>query len=439
MFSSYGSQLLKKGFQQSVISQNERRKEHSQMLYELYNDEQLSILENQIQVLYSGKKTAQDLPRITLNFTRKIVNRLASVYCSDAVRTLTDAADKDIDLFSSFEKESGLAVKLKQLNRISTMTGNALLKVLWRNGKAELDIFLPSEFDVICGDSAEDVKGVLITSYDNDNKKQFTLWEEDKISLLNYNYQTISTEENPYKCLPFVHIFKQSPISTYWQEGLNSLASMQKAANMQISELFLVTRNQGFGVGTISGGGKLAPHETLALGANSVLSLPEGGKLSYESTKAPLEAVLKVIDFTAKQAAVLHGLPADSMSTESTAESGISKIVSSAELMEQRADSIALFGRFERQIFDLWRIVHNQHSQDHISDKASLVVNFADLQPVTSTLDKVKEWEAMLELGLCDLADVLMQKDPDLSREQALVKLLEIKDFNQEFQKVNTI
>ncbi len=440
MFSMNGSQLLKKGFQQSVISQNERRKEHSRRLLDMYDDSQLDILQEHIQRLYAGKRTAQDIFPVTLNFLKKITDRLSSVYCVDAIRSLADGTDRDTLLFSNFEKNAGLGIKLKQCNKISTLCGNALVKILWRNGKAAIDLYYPDEYDITCDGSPENISSVCITNYNDDNQKEYTLWTDSTVSKLNYNYDLISQEENVYKTLPFIHIFKQSPVNVYWLDGLNSLASAQQACNLLLSELFYILRMQGFGVPVLSGNNKSnSIQDAIGIGPSAFLSIPENASFDFKSTKAPIQDILSSLDFVAKQQAVNHGLPADSMSTEPTAESGISKIVSSAELMEQRADSVSLFSRYERQIFDLWRTVNNYHNTEKVSNKASLTVNFHEIKAQTTPLDELKTQEMLLNLGLCDLADIMQMRDPDLSREQALVKLLEIKDFNQEFNKVNTI
>ena len=58
-----------------------------------------------------------------------------------------------------------------------------------------------------------------------------------------------------------------------------------------------------------------------------------------------MDQILSAVGYLKQQAAVTNGLPASTMATESTDESGVARIVGNRELEEMRADDIALFLR----------------------------------------------------------------------------------------------
>lgn len=133
-------------------------------------------------------------------------------------------------------------------------------------------------------------------------------------------------------------------------------------------------------------------------------------------------------------AAVSNGLPAAALSLDPTEESGVSKLVGNRELEELRRDDVALFTGYERRLFDVFRVVWNTHNPTRpLSYNAALRVNFYDPKPSVSPQDQVKEWGNLMELGLLSPVDVLMERDPDLTRDDAKVRLLEIRDELKEF------
>ena len=125
-----------------------------------------------------------------------------------------------------------------------------------------------------------------------------------------------------------------------------------------------------------------------------------------------------------KQAAMTNGLSTSSVNLETVVESGRAKLVGNAELEEMRADDLALFARYEDQLFDLFRTVWNAHNPTrHISAKAVLWCEFYRPEPAQSPYEKASTWRALLELGVMSKVDIVMSMNADLSREQAIEQL----------------
>jgi hypothetical protein len=101
-----------------------------------------------------------------------------------------------------------------------------------------------------------------------------------------------------------------------------------------------------------------------------------------------------------------------------------------------RVEDKILWSGYEREIFDLIRIVHNAHSKDRLSESAKLKVNFSDpARPTISPLDEAQAYSEYYKMGVYSAVDGIMGKDKDLrSREQALEKLLLIKKETEQLQ-----
>ena len=169
-------------------------------------------------------------------------------------------------------------------------------------------------------------------------------------------------------------------------------------------------------------------------GPGAFVGLPAGGDIGYVSPDAPIEEIIKTVDYLAKQAAITNGLPATVMSTEPTEQSGVARIVGNQELEEMRSDDIALFTEYERKLFDVFRVVWNTHNtMRKLSDTAVFQVDFYDPKPVTTAAEQVQNWERLLGMGLLSPVDILLERNPDLTRDEAKARMLQIRDEIQEF------
>ena len=441
MFSSHADHITADMFRKAVLQTNTRRKEDAAKKLAFFNDEQSSFILAQINAFY--KQPERVLP-VSVNIVRKIIKALSTVYLNDAVRTVT-GTKQDQDILAAIDDTASLPVKMKLANRYSKLLGTILLRPVWRNGTMDIDVLTPDILDVYCADSPEYIKAVMVTQYSDSGKNtevEYSLWTPEVIQRLDYRYNLISEEPNPYLTLPFVAVFSSPPTDTYWLPGANDLVLIQDAVNKRLSDLWFTLDYQSAGVFFVKGAkaptGKAGTVADISVGPSSAIYLPEHGEVGFAAPKAPVQDTLDAIERLMKWAALTNGLPAGSMSLDPTVQSGVSRIVANSELSELRMDDIAHFARVECQLFDIIRVVWNTHNtQRKISEAASLTVDFYDPKPVVSPADKVKEWQGLLELGLISLTDILIERNPDLTREDAQRELLRIRDENTEFQNLN--
>jgi hypothetical protein len=150
------------------------------------------------------------------------------------------------------------------------------------------------------------------------------------------------------------------------------------------------------------------------------------------SQKAEIDAAVNALDTLIKWAAVSHGLSAATMSTDPQTQSGISKAWDNKELSELRADDVALWRGYEKQLFNLIRIVHNTHNLGKkISDRATLSIDFADpAKAATSAKEQTEADEMKIAQGVRSPVDIALRDNPDFrgDREKALAHLLIIKE-----------
>jgi hypothetical protein len=272
----------------------------------------------------------------------------------------------------------------------------------------------------------------MVTHYPATGKNSeimYSLWTPDSVRTLDYRGACIQEEENPYQVLPFCPVWNQLPTDAFWTPGAEDLVAIQEAFNEKLTDLLYILRMQGFGVGYVKG----MRGELSHVDPGTFFNLPTDGELGYAKTNAPVSETLAVLDFLLKQAAVSNGLPASSLTTDPTDESGIARIAGTRELEEMRRDDIELFRKYERNLFHLVRIVWNCHNPaQKISDKAELLIDFYDPKPSIDPDKQAAVWDALLSMGIISPVDIMLERNPDLSRDEAKARLIEIQEERRE-------
>jgi len=413
------------------LANNARKRETAKRL-DFYFSEQLERLEEQLAELFSDPSS---MVRCHLNLVRKIINQLAQVYRNPPSRALEGGTDKDKEIYKEMVEQCGLDVKCKQASRFAKLLKTILLRPVWRNGKLDLDILTGDFVDLICGDTPEDLKEVLITDYGPSGKIEdvtFSHWTVPSWRRLDTNGNILEQAENPYGVLPFLPVFDYPPTgSTFWLPGGSDLIAIQEAVNLKLTDLLHLLSCQSFGVGYIKGSQGGA---NLRVDPGSLVELPENGEIGFRSQEAQISEVVQAIDWLTKLACVSQGLSAASMSTDlSDRQSGVAKQVDMLEMSESRQDDLPLWRNYEKQLFQIMRVVWNTHNPTKkLSDSCTLSIDFSDPRPAASPKEQAEAWDMQLAMGVISPVDIAMELNPDITtREDALAHLLKLKEETQ--------
>lgn len=404
-----------------------QRKADQELRLDYFQDNQL---ENLWAILSQDFSNPEKLQPAFVNIVKKITNLRACVYVDEATRTV-EGSESDKELFAIIAEQCQLDNTLKTASKLTKLLKTCLLRVVFRNGRLDLDL-LPSHLvDVWVGDSPRDLEAVLVTHPAVDGREEHTTyshWTATEWQRLDYRGRVIEYGPNPYKTIPFIPLWDSTPLNDFWVAGGDDLVALQEAINSKLVDLLHTLRFQAFAVGWIKGG---EGGGSIQADPGSFVELPEGGELGFAHPQAAISDAIEAIDKLLKWAAVSNGLPASSLSTEPTDESGISKLVSNSELSEMRRDDIALFRQYEKALFNLIRIVWNTHNAKKLSEAATITIDFSDPKPDTSDTEKANAWKSLMELGVIGPVDVVMERNPDITtREEALEYLIQVKIEN---------
>ena len=82
------------------------------------------------------------------------------------------------------------------------------------------------------------------------------------------------------------------------------------------------------------------------------------------------------------------------MTAKVSDESRISKLVSNQELMDEQADPIELWRRYEARVFEIVKVVWNMHNTSNkISDSAELNIYVTEIHEPSKWIEQSVKWE----------------------------------------------
>jgi hypothetical protein len=415
---------------------NNSRKLAAAKRLDFYHDVQYDYIVDALKVHFANYTK---LTPFFINIVKKIVNNLAMVYAQDAVREVA-GTDRDREIFKEVMDTSGLPLKMKLCSRYVKLLKTCLIRPLWRKGHLDLDVLTGEILDVVCGDTPEDLQQILITHYPESLKQdeiEYSHWTAGEISRLDYRANVIGQEENIYGVLPFIPLWDRTPTTDFWLSGGDDLIYAQEGINEKLTDLLYIMRMQGFGVGWMKKDGPSGGN--MVIDPGTLIELPKDGAIGYESQKAPIRDILEAISFLIAQAAISNGLSVSTLSTKVVRESGVAKTQQMRELSELRAFDIILWRKYERQLFEMIRVVWNVHNPGRkISPEAKLSCDFYEPKEIISSKDRALTWKELKALGVISSVDVAMERNPDLkSREEAIEFLQRVKEENQLFGSVD--
>lgn len=420
LFAPQASTVMQKVFQKALEQDNQWRKDNALKRLEYYRDGQLAYLMDDLRKRF---KKPGKLQPLFINLVKKIVNIKAASYLEPPKRDLVECSDSDRLICMEMWESSAISMKMKMASRLVKLLKTVMVRPVWRNGQMDMDILTPDLLDVEAGNCPEDVKAVMVTHYAPKQQEiTFEVITPDTIKVLDYQGQTLTEQANPYGVIPLVPFWDYPPLGSFFLDGGDDLIAAQDALNVQLTSLVYTCEMQGYSVGYIK---TESGEDELVTGPGTVVALEKDGEIGFASPQAPINDVIKAIEFIIKQTAIANGLSASSLSTEPTKETGISRVVGNRELMEQRADEIELFRVYERRLFEAMRKVWNYHNPGRtISNAASLRVDFYDIKESTSQTEQIAAWESLLSMGVISEVDIIMERNPDLkTREDALAHL----------------
>ena len=374
---------------------------------------------------YFSESTLSKVPIGNVNITKRIINRISLVYMESPIRTYTK--EDVVDYFS------GKDHKLQRLERMTNLLDGVLIKPCWRikdDGSEciEYDIIMDYEpiFDTdplkphaIVYPIAQKAE-VLDTT-----PEQFAYWDSENHFIFDKNGKMYTHDDNPdmvnpYGVLPFVECFRDGKPETDYLDTNASTDLIQTNLAINVAE---TNKNanimfQSFGYLFVNGAG--IDKDTMQIGQDKVNYLGVDGSISIVSPPNAVPALDSSIQSSYKMLAQNYHLPI-SFVEGTTAASGVALKLRNTELTDDRKSDVTRWRNIEFKLFELERRIIAVEDGKDAGDLED--VDFSESVEVLNDQEQRDKWEWELSKGLIDLADILMQKNPDLTREEAEAEL----------------
>jgi len=375
---------------------------------------------------------------LTLPLVRRIVKKLTGLYREEPARRVRlrreapeeEAASADAARaaagrrYHALAQEAELSLALGAAEELHTLTGLAWVRVGW-DGSLFFDTLAGDDLYAVAppGAPAHDVsryEAVLVPSGDG----TFAYWSADHHFRFGEDGGITGDFgdpelKNPYGRIPFVRI--DSRTGELYPHPPESLLRANRVLNFALTELFYTIKFQCFGQPVWVSDDDTRPD--FKVGVQHLIHVVKrdqaaAGDFRFESPDAPVDSVKSAIFETARLAALLEGVPADTVDAEGRVESGVARWLARADSAQVRAAQAARFRTAERQVFETVAAVLRHHRPEDAPDteRFTLETDFAEPAPDVSPQEQRELDAADLALGVVSPLDLLRRRNPDLAR-----------------------
>ena len=423
------------------------KKGHFQRLYDYYVNDQKQIklyTQGSMKILFK-QDTINKMLLPYFNITRRIINRLCVAYKVAAERyiivprTVSETESKtemipDLgmqkaqDNYQLLLEGSNINSRAKEWHRLSKLLDTVYVQAIWRGDHLEYDVFPPHKLMV--KENADNYLLADEVSYDlttptGDTQRVF--WSIDEHWITDQQGRPVAGRNpwngvNKYGILPFA-ILRLREVENHWGEGDTQLVDINEKINILLASLNFNAIMQSHGQAVainmdVEGQFQTGPDKVIT--AKNVPG-DQTASFAFVSPQPAIDSNVKLIDWMIKTAAMSRGLPAASVSIDETPQSGAAKAIDNIELFEIREDDLEYLRPFEKQLFEVSRVIWNYEQPDKkIAEDAEFGVDFVKPEPPMTRDEEMKYKKALMEFGLWTPVMDAIDEDEGIDEEQAL-------------------
>ena len=368
-------------------------------------------------VPYFADSTLSKVPVSNINICQRIIDRISLCYQVPPIRQVTNES------YTDFLR--GKDHKLQRFERMVNLLEVVLLKPCWRGDRLEYDIIV--DFEPEFGD---DPLVPIAFSYPLSKRAEvmdteqdiWAYWSDTEHFLFNKSdgdkkIKNDWNDENPYGIMPIIPVFRNGRPETNYLDTDSSIDLIQSnlAINCASTTAMANLMFQSFGYMWVSGE---VDNNMLEVSPDKITKLQVDSNMGVVSPPNTIQSIDDFIRSQYKLLAQNYHLSTSFVDGSEQASSGISLKIRNLELMESRKGDVERYRDMEYRLFDLEKIMINAHTQKDIGELE--LVDFSESVEVLSDEEQRAKDEWDLERGLIDEIDILMRRNPDWDREEAI-------------------
>ena len=412
--------------------------------YLMFNGKTAEIIKEAIAKEFKNPETVNELIArlVPINLVQKIITKLAGVYVQAPLRKVEDESVSDSELMDEYVEELNLNQRQKEANRYFKLYKRNLQEsFVDETGTPHVRNLPRHTYEVFSMSSLTPNRpDVVVKILEDDNilgKVKLAVWSDESHWIIdgggNIKWEEMQEMDNmeginPYGALPFVYINESSDSVDPLAD--DDLLRMAIAIPLLLTDICFATKYQSWSlIWTVDYDGVIPSNP------NSVVSMQSGDERKPEIGQIKPEVDTdKVITLVKTLVAVLLttknlSVGALKMNLDSSdVASGISKMIDSADSVEDKNDQQAFFEKAEKDLWQLlahkmipyWRA--NNMLKDELNKEFSsnfeMDIFFMNPKVMISEMEQIEISKARLDAGFSTLDYELSQIYPQLTAEQ---------------------
>jgi len=449
-------------YKSHLYTQNKKRIEEQEKQYAYYSGDSDKIkeyLSKALEITYDAEYIAEMQPNY-VNLTKKMIDQMAVVYRDPAIRYFQkidrkeneegeyDTTGED-ELTSIYDKilPDNINSVDKRNHRLSKLSNCSLTYVKIDKKKKKISYVVnPIYKYTIEVDDEGEFERITYPKYlkDKNGKDEFftVVWTKKEHFLFDEYGNKQPIKDNPkminaYGDFPFV-LNKIEESDDIYGEGQSDLINVNEQINFLLTKLInsdIILGTEGTtlainlnlaGKGTEDGGLRKVRasrrHPITVENARSSDMHPPS--LQHVTTDPHITEIRDYIDWYIKYIASTKGLNPSAVLAQLKDTSDYQKIMDAVDQMEMRKDDLEGCRIYEKERYEKTKLVWNTHAKElnekEIKDDGyEFKVDFAEIEVHKTPADEQAEFEFQLKYNLTTPAEFLMERNPDLTIEQA--------------------
>lgn len=415
----------------------------------MFNGKSNEVIQNFIQQSFSMQQTVDELTSriVPLNITEKIIKKVSKVYVEDPIRRSRNGDSDDDDLIAKIENQCLLNTSQKYGNYYWNLFKRNLQEIyvddygmirLLNIPKHKYEVFSIKSKNIWVPDVVCKIK-----KDHSDKRQQVLVWWSDESHFITDGHGKILKDKmsfidnldgvNPYGTIPF--IYNNSAFYSVNPFEDDDLIKYSILIPLVLTDLLYGLKYQCFSLIVTVG-----VDSDIPFNPNTVLNLQrdaDGNEPSVQTIQPSVDAdkVLSTVKDLLGYLLTTKNLSADTISnvTTSNAQSGISKALDSAELIEDRKEQMSWFKYAEIDLFSKLKnnlipyYLENNMLKEidrNFSDDFELDITFPEPKVMQSKLQQIEESTKLIESNLSSWTRELKKHNPNLT-ESDIIQLKE--------------
>jgi hypothetical protein len=435
-----------------------------------------------------GNESLNEMRLAPLNILKKIVNKRSMLYKTPPKRTVQSGEESDQALIDYYSEELDLNESMDKAHRYFTLHSNTALYCIPVGEKIELRIIPPYLYSVVPNKKDQTIPEVYIFNrftesgmvapqddlYSPVGQASFSMQRgmKEKKSLVDSNEREVDIDRqyifwsdaqhftandkaefthntnpedqiNAIGRLPVVNLAKDRD-SKFWATQFEDTVDLSLAIMKAWSDLLTISKHQGFSILTIT---SQEEPKQLKLGINRAIwlkQMPEGPQpsINYVQASSPLgeykDLIMDLLGLLLSTAD-LNPKEVGGVNSARNFSSGFQALIETSDTLEAIKRDQNPLRRAEQELWQIIKAWHNYmfdanmlnedaRSFGKFSEDFSISIQYAEMKPLESIVDRISQAKELAALGLVTREDMIKTIYPDMTSEQILNKIERIKE-----------